>query len=85
MEPEPSAETLELWGKHNEVDAEAKKRGGYGKLDFDEFARKMVEEDPTAAALGIDEDKNGEGEKWGNSADLGRLWFVGTWIEQAGF
>jgi hypothetical protein len=85
-EQEPSSETLALWAKHDEVDAEAKERGGYGKLDFDEFAAKMVEEDSADAVAGENKDKEDEGEqKWGSSAGLGRLWFVGTWIEQAAF
>jgi Ca2+-binding EF-hand superfamily protein len=84
-EPGPSVEALNVWVKHNEVDAEAKKRGGYGKLDFDEFSRRMVKEDLTDSRFDRDENKIQEEGKWGNSAGLGRLWFVGTWIEQAAF
>jgi hypothetical protein len=84
-DPEPSAKTLDLWVKHDEVDAEAKKRGGHGKLSFEEFAKKMVDEDPTAAALRRDGDKDEAEQNWGKSASLGPLWFVGTWIEQASF
>jgi hypothetical protein len=85
-EQETSSETLALWAKHDEVDAEAKKRDGYGKLDFDEFSAKMVEEDSADEAAGQNKDKDEEGEpKWGTNAGLGRLWFVGTWIEQAAF
>ena len=83
-DPEPSAEMLDLWVKHHDIDAEAKKRGGHGRLNFEEFAKKMVDNDATAAALGSEEDENGE-QKWGESARLGHLWFVGTWIEQASF
>jgi hypothetical protein len=84
-DPEPSAETLDLWVKHNEIDAEAKKQGGHGKLNFEEFAKKMVDEDPADAALGRDGDKDEAEQKWGKSAGLGPLGFVGTWIEQASF
>jgi hypothetical protein len=85
-EQEPSSETLALWAKHDEVDAEAKKRGGYGKLDLDEFSAKMVREDSADGAAGENKDKDEEGEpKWGTNAGLGRLGFVGTWIEQAAF
>jgi hypothetical protein len=65
---------------------EAKKRGGYGKLDFDEFSAVMAEEDSANGAAGENKFKDGEVErKWGTGAGLGRLWFVGTWIEQASF
>jgi hypothetical protein len=84
-DPEPSAETLDLWVKHNKIDAEAKTRGGHGKLSFEEFAKKMVDEDPIDAALGRDGDKDEAEQKWGKSASLGPLGFVGTWIEQASF
>jgi hypothetical protein len=84
-DPEPSAETLDLWVKHNEIDAEAKRRGGHGKLSFEEFEKKMVDEDPTDAALGRDGGKDEAEQKWGKSASLGPLGFVGTWIEQASF
>ena len=83
---EPSAEVLGLWMKHDAIDAEAKKRSGHGRLNFDEFAKKMVEEDGNAAALGRDEDRDAAREqKWGEKASIGRLWFVGTWIEQSSF
>ena len=84
--PEPPEEVLSLWMKHDAVDAEAKKRGGHGRLNYDEFAKKMVEEDANATALGRDEDRDAAGEqKWGEKASIGRLWFVGTWIEQSSF
>ena len=85
-DPLPSTEILHVWTKHDAIDAEAKSRGGHGKLNFEEFAKKMVEEDPAAAALGRDEEKDEEKEqKWGEKANSGRLWFVGTWIEQSSF
>jgi hypothetical protein len=84
-DPEPSAEMLDLWVKHDKADAEAKQRGGHGKLSFEEFVKKMVDEDSTTAALGRDGDKDEAEQKWGESASLGPLWFVGTWIEQASF
>ena len=76
---------LDLWVKHDKADAEAKRRGGHGKLSFEEFVKKMVDEDSTTAALGRDGDKDEAEQKWGESASLGPLWFVGTWIEQASF
>jgi len=84
-DPEPSAEELDRWVKHNEIDAEAKRRGGHGKLSFEEFEKKMVDEDPVDAALGRDGGKDEAEQKWGKSASLGPLGFVGTWIEQASF
>ena len=82
-DPEPSAETLALWAQHDAVDAEARERDGQGRLDYDEFAKKMVEEDDDSGAAGKD-DVKGE-KKWGKKASIGRLWFVGTWIEQSSF
>ena len=78
----PSPETLTLWAKHDRIDAEAKQRGGHGKLNFEEFADKMVDEDRASDALGTMKDKD---YKWGNSASMGRLGFVGTWIDMASF
>ncbi|KIW17713.1 hypothetical protein PV08_04908 [Exophiala spinifera] len=77
----------DLWRRHDEIDAEADERGGPAKLSFEELRRKMVPEDAIGNALGAkgkstgDEDPEG----WESSADLGRLAFIGTWLEMASF
>jgi hypothetical protein len=47
----------------------------------------MVLEDEVGKALGVKGKSNGEDEQegWESSADLGRLAFVGTWLEMASF
>jgi hypothetical protein len=69
------------------IEAEADERSGPGKLNFPEFRRKMVVEDEVGKALGVKGKSNGddEQERWESSADLGRLAFVGTWLEMASF
>ncbi|KAK6376396.1 uncharacterized protein PV06_06049 [Exophiala oligosperma] len=77
----------DLWCHHDEIDAEAEERGGPAKLSFEELRRRMVPEDAISKALGIkgktiDDD---EPEGWESSADLGKLAFIGTWLEMASF
>ncbi|EXJ96016.1 hypothetical protein A1O1_01142 [Capronia coronata CBS 617.96] len=78
----------DLWVRHDAIDAEARQRGGYGKLNFAEFRRKMVAEDEVGRVLGVkqkEDGKDSDQETWESSADLGRLAFVGTWLEMASF
>jgi Zinc finger, ZZ type/EF hand len=72
---------------HEACEVEAKERGGAGKISFDEFAAKMVEDqgdevEKALGRLGKDEDKEG---KWPKSAGLGKLQFIGAWLEWASF
>ena len=78
---------MALWLRHDAIEAEADERSGPGKLSFPEFRRKMVLEDEVGKALGVKGKSNGEHEQegWESSADLGRLAFVGTWLEMASF
>ena len=87
-DPISARKTYDLWLRHDEIDLEAKQRGGYGKLGFNEFRRKMVPEDEGNKAPGGKENRTRvekEPEAWESSADLGRLAFVGTWLEMASF
>ncbi|KAJ4518277.1 hypothetical protein HRR83_003270 [Exophiala dermatitidis] len=87
-DPAEARALYDLWTRHDEIDLEAQHRGGYGKLSFAEFRRKMVPEDEIGRALGTKGKENGEdGDQrtWESSADLGRLAFVGTWLEMASF
>jgi Ca2+-binding EF-hand superfamily protein len=76
----PKKETLAQWLKHRKHEQEAQKRGGPGRLKFDEFRRKMTPADEEA-----DEDDKDDPACWEKSADLGKLAFVGTWLEMASF
>ncbi|KAK5049462.1 hypothetical protein LTR84_004391 [Exophiala bonariae] len=84
-DPAEARLVYEEWTRHDQTDEEAEQRGGYGKLSFGEFCLKMRPEDEVAEALGV-KTKGDEGRKrWESSADLGRLAFVGTWLEMASF
>lgn len=72
---------------HDVYDVEAKERGGPGKISFEEFAAKMIEDqgDEVEKALGrIEKDEDREG-KWPKSAGLGKLQFIGAWLDWASF
>lgn len=87
-DPAQARATYDLWTRHDAIDDEARQRGGYGKLSFAEFRRKMVAEDEVSRALGMSHKQNGKDndhDAWESSADLGRLAFVGTWLEMARF
>ncbi|KIW30122.1 uncharacterized protein PV07_05895 [Cladophialophora immunda] len=87
-DPEKALKTYYLWLRHDEIDEEEERRGGPGKLSFAEFQRKMVSKDEAINALGDkDESKSDSKDReiWESSADLGRLAFVGTWLEMASF
>lgn len=79
--------TYLLWCHHDDIDEEADRRGGYGKLSFEEFGQKMVLEDEAGKALGAKgKEKEGQdSDGWESGADLGRLAFVATWLEMASF
>jgi hypothetical protein len=77
---------LTTYLRHNALETEARARGGFGRLDYGEFKRGMVGDE----AAGGDGGKGGGGErekgkKWGNGGGMGRLGFVGSWIEMASF
>jgi len=82
-----NTEVYDKWLRHKRTDKEAQERGGYAKLSFKEFRRKMVLEDDVANALGPDEDVDIDDDSaiWERSAELGKLAFVGTWLEMANF
>lgn len=90
LEPEPPPEaTLKLWLKHEKIDAEAIERGGYGKLNFKEFKRIMKPDlgtksqtlDNTLPGRDAEEDDR----YWEESADLGQLSFLASWLEMGKF
>lgn len=84
-DPAKARIVYEEWARHDRTDEEAERRGGYGKLSFAEFCLKMVPGDEVGQALGA-KDKTEQGQqRWESSADLGRLAFVGTWLEMASF
>lgn len=76
-----------LWTRLDAAEEECERRGGYGKLDLHEFRRKMVaEEDVEVASGGRGSQGEGDASKaWESSAELGRLGFIGTWLEMANF
>lgn len=76
----PSLETLRLWTMHDKADAEASERHGGGKLNFDEFAERMIDDNARVEAQ-----NDGVEKTWGASAGMGKLGFVGSWIESASF
>lgn len=86
-DPVKARELYDLWAYHEEIKNEAAVRGGGGKLSFAEFRRKMVAEDEVGEALGRRDQNQGvsDEETWESSHDLGRLAFVGTWLEMASF
>jgi len=79
------SEVYDKWLQHRQVDYEAQQRGGYGRLSLREFKRKMVLEDEVGKALGGAEKTDDADIEWESSADLGKLAFVGTWLEMASF
>ncbi|KAH0848016.1 hypothetical protein AYO21_03620 [Fonsecaea monophora] len=83
-DPAKALETFYLWNHHDHVDAEEDRRGGPGKLSFAEFQRKMVFENEASKVLGGKSNCDCH-ETWESSADLGKLAFVGTWLEMASF
>ena len=91
IEPKPrqplSEATLACYVAHNAHDMEVKERGGPGRISFEEFAAKMIEDqgDEVEKALGrLEKDEHVEG-KWPKTAGLGKLQFIGAWLEWASF
>ena len=82
-EPPPTTRELDTWLQHRKYEQETQARGGRGKLNFLEFRRKMVAEgEVDKEAEPADEN---DPAYWEESADLGRLAFVGTWLDMATF
>ncbi|RMZ78130.1 hypothetical protein DV738_g3990, partial [Chaetothyriales sp. CBS 135597] len=84
----PSKETLNKWLAHEATEREIETRGGPGRLSFEEFRWKMREKDETAKTPGLGggaEKSSEEHGYWEESADLGKLSFVGTWLEISSF
>jgi len=80
----PSQGTLSTWSIHKAYEYLATIRGGPGRLDFSEFraAMRSEGEKDMRTDLQIQED---DMEYWEKGSDLGRMAFVGTWIEMASF
>lgn len=85
-DPPPSKETLEKWLTHRRYEEQAQERGGPGKLNFNEFRRRMVAEDENEKVFGKREEyDDSDPAYWEKSADLGKLAFLGSWLEMASF
>ena len=73
--------TLAEWHQHENIEQEAKERGGFSRLNLQEFKRKLRDES--------DIDIGGEGHDeehfWEEKADLGKFSFLSSWIEMALF
>lgn len=81
--PAPTSNDFTTWHEHNMIDKEAKVRGGYGRLNLQEFKRKLRDE----VADDIDVGAEGKDDEyfWEAKADLGKFSFLSTWIEMASF
>ena len=77
----PTPEQIATYILHNRVDEEAKVRRGYGKLSFDEWAERMVPQRDLDGG-GVKEEGDTGAAK---SASLGKLGFVGMWLDVCGF
>ncbi|KAI1614454.1 protein phosphatase 3 regulatory subunit [Exophiala viscosa] len=86
-DPAKARALYDFWASHDDIEKEAVKGGGGGKLSFAEFRRKMVHDDEVTEALGQPDTGRAatDNETWESSHDLGRLAFVGTWLEMASF
>jgi len=72
---------LARWLQHEKVEQEAKERGGFARLNLQEFKQKLRgESDIDIGAEGHDEEHF-----WEEKADLGRFSFLSSWIEMASF
>ncbi|RMZ89234.1 hypothetical protein DV736_g3533, partial [Chaetothyriales sp. CBS 134916] len=80
----PSKETLNKWLLHEATEREIEVRGGPGRLSFEEFRWKMRKEDEMAKTSGL-EGQSEEHGYWEHSADLGKMSFIGTWLEIPSF
>lgn len=82
--------TYSLWMQHDLIETQAKHRGGPGRLSFEEFRERMVPEEVSKAEREKKKKKKGKDENmapeaWESSHDMGKLAFVGTWLEMASF
>ncbi|RVX72190.1 hypothetical protein B0A52_04394 [Exophiala mesophila] len=81
-DPEAARKLFTQWTLMDAVEEECQKRGGYGRLDLQEFRAKMVAEDDVLPPASKDGDPS---HIWESSTELGRLGFIGTWLEMANF
>ena len=81
QEREPSDEELLIWSEHDSMELEVKARGGPGRLDYQEFERRMARARlvPTKNDEEIKEDPE-EGKDWRKDASLD-MDFVGSWLD----
>ena len=77
----PTPEQISTYILHNRVDEEARVRRGYGKLSFEEWAERMVPERDLDGGGVREENEDGSAK----SASLGKLGFVGMWLDVCGF
>ena len=78
---------LSTYLRHEQVDDEAKARGGFGRLNYAEFVRGMVgSDDSSNRPDGAGKDADGKDKQnWGEGGRLGRLGFIGSWLEMSSF
>ncbi|RMD39646.1 hypothetical protein DV735_g5482, partial [Chaetothyriales sp. CBS 134920] len=85
----PSRETLGKWVLHEATEREIKIRGGPGRLSFEEFRWKMRQKNEMANAAAKPSSSTPPSPEehgyWEESADLGKLSFIGTWLEISSF
>lgn len=81
--PPPTHNDLKMWHEHNLVEAEARARNGYGRLNLQEFKRKLRSE--VADDIDVGDDGKDDENFWEAKADLGKFSFLSTWIEMASF
>ena len=85
--PPPSTTVMAIYAQHQVIVQEATERNGGGKLNFDEFKAKMID-DETAdreARAKMSSKEKGKARAEPGSGSLGRLGFLGTWIEMTSF
>jgi hypothetical protein len=83
-DPPPSSETMDKWLKHRAQEEQAEDRGGPGKLSFNEFRIGMAAQDKNNGKREARQDEN-DPAYWEQSADLGKLAFLSSWLEMANF
>ena len=88
LEPYPSEDQLRIWATHQACDREIEERGGKeGTLSYEEFLRKMVGEKGVLpyGQPNSNMTKREDLEELIKAGKLGRLAFVGSWIDMASF
>lgn len=73
--------TLAKWYQHEKLEQEAKERGGFARLNLQEFKRKLRDE----SDIDVGDENFDEEHFWEEKADLGRFSFLSSWIEMASF